>query len=125
MSELLSAGLALADYARECAASAVQASGDPDDGVYGTRLADSWHAAADRFRSHQPAMSIPDLLAWADRAAADLREYAESADRCGSPQQRTDAILRELDDIKHGRTQWTRAPGMFYGPCDAPGLAAL
>ena len=71
------------------------------------------------------AVSLSDLLSWADRAAADLREYADAAELSGSPQDATESLLREIDDIKSGRSQWTRAPGMRSGPCDAPGLAAL
>jgi hypothetical protein len=71
------------------------------------------------------AVSLSDLLSWADRAAADLREYAESAEASGTPQIATESLLRELNDIKRGRSQWTRAPGMNSGTDDAPGLAAL
>ena len=65
------------------------------------------------------------LLDWANRAAADLRSYAEAGEAAGSPQDTTEALLKELTDLKRGRAQWLRAPGIRSGPVEPTSLDQL
>jgi hypothetical protein len=56
-------------------------------------------------------INLDDLLCWSQRAADDLRYYAEAATESGSPQLETEALIAELGDILAGRETWSRALG--------------
>lgn len=53
-------------------------------------------------------MDTDYLVDWAKRAACDLQEYAEEAEKAGSPQPATKALIKELDDLLAGRPTWWR-----------------
>jgi len=53
-------------------------------------------------------MDTDYLIDWAKRAASDLREYADEAEKAGSPQPITAALVDELEDILEGKPIWWR-----------------
>lgn len=53
-------------------------------------------------------MNYDELSDWARRAAIDLQSYATAAQEAGTPIEITEALIKELDDIRACRPTWQR-----------------
>jgi len=63
-------------------------------------------------------MNQRDLEDWANRAAADLKEYLAAAREAGRDQPVTAALLDEFEAISNGRPTWVTKLAAMRGDDD-------